>query len=209
MTARVRPARREDVPQIHRLVVELATFEREPDAVRASVPDMQVALFGEHPLAFCLVAEAELAAGSGVSPDAEPDASATLAGFALWYVTYSTWTGKHGIWLEDLYVRPEHRAGGVGRALLGELAAIGVARGYTRLEWSVLDWNVEAQQFYRRLGAHPQDDWTVWRLDDTRGGRLSAAAAAAGRVAESGGPARDQTPSPRPARGTCGDDDVD
>lgn len=107
---------------------------------------------GEHgvpPLAHCLVAEA----------------GGSVVGLALWFVTTSTWTGTHGIWLEDLYVRPEVRGSGIGQALLGELAAICTDRGYARLEWWVLDWNTSAIEFYESLGSQSMDEWTVRRLD--------------------------------------------
>jgi GNAT superfamily N-acetyltransferase len=94
------------------------------------------------------------------------DATGEAVGFALWFLNFSTWRGVHGIHLEDLYVRPAARGGGHGRALLTELARICVARGYERLEWSVLDWNRPAIGFYEALGARPQDEWTVYRLTD-------------------------------------------
>ena len=193
---RVRAARRADVAQVHGMVRELAEFEREPEAVQARVQDLDDALFGSHPQVFCHVAEPQ--AGGGVP----------LAGFALWYVTFSTWTGQHGIWLEDLYVRPEHRAGGVGRDLLTALARIGTDRGYTRMEWWVLDWNSTAHRFYRRIGARPQGDWTVWRLDDTAIADLATAPSDRVQMAESGGTGREAPRPPRPARGTPGDDDM-
>jgi GNAT superfamily N-acetyltransferase len=87
-----------------------------------------------------------------------------VAGFALWFLNFSTWDGVHGIYLEDLYVRPEHRGGGLGRALLTTLAQVCVERGYSRLQWSVLDWNVPSIGFYKSLGAVPMDEWTVFRL---------------------------------------------
>jgi GNAT superfamily N-acetyltransferase len=105
-------------------------------------------LFGDHPAVFAHVAEHEGA----------------VAGFALWFVNYSTWTGRHGIYLEDLYVSPELRGHGYGRALLAELARICVERGYGRLDWSVLDWNEPAIGFYESLGAVAMDEWTVHRM---------------------------------------------
>lgn len=87
-----------------------------------------------------------------------------VVGFALWFVNFSTWLGRHGLYLEDLYVRPSHRGSGLGRALLETLVGIAKERGYGRVEWAVLDWNEPAQGFYRTLGAEPMDDWTVWRL---------------------------------------------
>jgi ribosomal protein S18 acetylase RimI-like enzyme len=111
------------------------------------------ALFGPDAVSSCLLAENEPAAGAR-----------TVVGFALWFRTFSTWNGTASIYLEDLFVLPEERGGGHGRALLTELAVIAVERGYGRVEWSVLNWNEPAQGFYRKLGAAPQDEWTVWRL---------------------------------------------
>ncbi|RNL85590.1 GNAT family N-acetyltransferase [Halostreptopolyspora alba] len=150
----IRPAHPDDVPTIHRLVRDLAEYEREPDAMVASEADFKEALFGTHPAVF-----AHLAVHT------EGEGHQTVAGFALWFRNFSTWTGRHGVYLEDLYVRPELRGHGYGRALLTELAAICVEQGYTRLEWSVLDWNTPSIEFYRTLGARPMDGWTVYRLD--------------------------------------------
>ncbi|MFC3688735.1 GNAT family N-acetyltransferase [Aquipuribacter hungaricus] len=149
MSPTVRPARPDDIPAVHRLVRALAAYEREPDAVEASADDLVAALFAPHPLVHCLVAEHEGA----------------VVGTAVWFVSFSTWRGRHGIWLEDLVVDEAARGQGVGRALLQALAAECVRRGWTRLEWSVLDWNTPAQGFYRALGAATQDEWTTWRLD--------------------------------------------
>lgn len=153
----IRPARPDDVPVIHALVRELAEYEKEPDAVVATEQDLHTALFGPDPAVFAHVAEED--GGGGV------------VGFALWFRNYSTWTGKHGVYLEDLYVRPEARGRGHGLALLRNLARICVERGYTRLEWSVLDWNEPSIRFYEALGSRPMDEWTVRRLD---GGALAA-----------------------------------
>jgi GNAT superfamily N-acetyltransferase len=150
----IRPAIVEDLPVVLELIRELATYEREPDAVVATEEHLRVALFGPEPAVFCLVAEE--------SGDAER--SAEVVGFAIWFRTFSTWLGTHGIHLEDLFVRPTARRGGHGRALLAALAAIAVERGYGRLEWSVLDWNAPAQDFYTSLGAEPMQEWTTWRL---------------------------------------------
>lgn len=147
---RVRPAVRADVVEIDRLVRELAVYEREPDAVEAEVTDFEDALFGESPRVFCHVAEL---------------ADGTVAGIAVWYETFSTWKGRHGIWLEDLFVSPRHRGLGLGRALLATLATLCAERGYPRLEWWVLAWNTPSIAFYESLGATAQDDWTVYRLD--------------------------------------------
>ncbi len=110
-----------------------------------------------------------------------------VVGFALWFLNFSTWTGQHGIYLEDLYVRPDQRRSGLGRALLAELARVCVARGYARLEWSVLDWNSPARRFYASLGAAEMDEWTVHRL---AGPALAALAP--------GRPARAARSRPRP-----------
>ena len=144
----IRAAEPADVPVLHRLVHELAEYEREPDAVEATEDDLHRALFVEG-TASCAVA----------LHDGE------VVGFALWYVTYSTWTGRPGMWLEDLFVRPTARGTGLGRALLQELARVCVARGYGRFEWWVLDWNAPAIGFYRALGAVPQQEWTTYRVD--------------------------------------------
>jgi GNAT superfamily N-acetyltransferase len=158
---RIRRAAPGDVGAIHRLVVDLARYERASDQVTAVPADLLGALFGTQPRAFAHVAEV----------------AGEIAGFALWFQTYSTWEGRHGIWLEDLYVDPRHRGSGAGRALLAELAALCLARGYRRLEWSVLDWNEPALGFYRRLGATAMDGWTVHRIS---GPALAALAAGAG-----------------------------
>jgi GNAT superfamily N-acetyltransferase len=155
-----------DADDIERLVRELAAYEREPDAVVATAADFAAALSGEQPLVRCIVAEVD-----------EPGAGASrpvVAGMALWFVTFSTWRGRHGLWLEDLFVRPEYRRLGLGRALLARLAAIAVERRYERLEWNVLDWNAPALDFYQSLGAEALDTWTVHRLS---GASLRALAA--------------------------------
>jgi GNAT superfamily N-acetyltransferase len=151
---RVRPARPTDVPQIDALVRELADYEREPDAVTASPEDFGAAFFSPHPRVHCHVVE--VVGGEGPA----------VVGLAIWYVTFSTWRGRHGLWLEDLYVQPAFRRFGAGRALLTELASICADRGYARMEWWVLDWNEPAHRFYRGVGAEPQDGWTVWRVTD-------------------------------------------
>ncbi|WP_327236014.1 GNAT family N-acetyltransferase [Streptomyces sp. NBC_01317] len=156
----IRTATVADVPVIHTMVRELALYEKAPDEARATETQLREALFGEHPAAFAHIAE---------TPDGEP------AGFALWFLNFSTWRGVHGIHLEDLYVRPTHRGTGHGRALLTELARICVTRGYERLEWSVLDWNTPAVEFYRSLGAVSMTGWTMNRLTDDALVRLSGA----------------------------------
>lgn len=146
----IRPAQADDVATILELIKELATYEREPDAVRATEKDLRDALFTEHPKVFAYIAE--------------DDDTGEIAGLALWFTNFSTWTGTHGIYLEDLYVRPQFRNRGYGKALLAELAAIAIERGYQRVEWSALDWNEPAHRVYRSIGAAPMDDWTIWRL---------------------------------------------
>ncbi|HWG01661.1 MAG TPA: GNAT family N-acetyltransferase [Trebonia sp.] len=146
--ATVRPARPADVPAMHELIRALAEYEQALDEVTSAPADLHAALFQPHPAVFAHVAEHE----GGV------------VGCAIWFVNYSTWTGQHGLYLEDLFVTPRLRRGGVGAALLAELAAICVERGYPRLDWAVLDWNEPAQAFYRSLGAVPQDDWTLNRV---------------------------------------------
>ena len=158
----IRLAEPADVPVLLQLVRELAEYEREPDAVETTEDMLAAALFGPDAVASCHVAL---------------DGDGAVVGFALWYVTFSTWKGRPGLWLEDLFVRPAGRGSGLGKALLQTLAAVCVERGYTRFEWWVLDWNEPAQGFYRSLGARPEDEWTVWRVD---GDALRALGAAAG-----------------------------
>ncbi len=138
------------MPVLLQLVHELAVYEREPDAVEATEQMLHEALFGPDPVATCHLA---------LGDDGE------VVGFALWYVTFSTWKGLPGLWLEDLFVRPGARGRGLGKALLQELAAVCVQRGYPRFEWWVLDWNAPSIGFYRSLGAVPQDEWTTFRVD--------------------------------------------
>ena len=153
----IRPAAPADVELIFTLIRELAEYERAPDQLKGTPDLLTEALFGEHRVAEALVAER----------------SGSPLGFALFYVTFSTWECRPGLWLEDLFVPPEHRRGGVGQALLAALAATTVERGYTRLEWVALNWNEPALDFYAKLGATRLEDWVVHRLD---GSRLEAAA---------------------------------
>ncbi|PWB97261.1 GNAT family N-acetyltransferase [Salinibacterium hongtaonis] len=149
--SQIRVAAPSDVPEILRLIGELAIYEKEPDAVVTTEDDLQRALFGTSPAVFAHVIDGD-----------EPG---TLAGICIWFLTFSTWEGVHGIHLEDLFVLPEYRGRGYGKALLTNLAAICGERGYARLEWAVLDWNEPAIGFYRSLGAEPMDEWTTFRLD--------------------------------------------
>jgi GNAT superfamily N-acetyltransferase len=144
----IRSATPADVPAIHRLIRELADYERSLPEVTATEQDLRDSLFCADPALFSHVAEHE----------------GSVVGFALWFLNYSTWLGKHGIYLEDLYVSPQLRGRGLGKALLAELAGICVQRGYGRLEWWVLDWNAPAIGFYRSIGAVGMDEWTVQRL---------------------------------------------
>jgi GNAT superfamily N-acetyltransferase len=144
----IRTAAPGDVPAIHRLIRELADYERSLDQVQVTEEGLRTALFGPEPLVFAHIAEHE----------------GSVAGFALWFVNFSTWSGKHGIYLEDLYVTPGSRKSGLGRALVAELAGLCVQRGYARLEWAVLDWNTPAMAFYASIGAVPLDGWSLNRL---------------------------------------------
>jgi GNAT superfamily N-acetyltransferase len=145
----IRAARPDDVPAILALIRELAEYEREPvTTVEATEEGLRAALFGAHPAVWAHVAELD-----GV-----------VVGTAIWFVTFSTWTGRHGMHLEDFVVSEAARGTGLGVALFEELRRICVERGYPRLEWRVLDWNVEAQGFYERRGAKPIPEWISWRL---------------------------------------------
>lgn len=147
----IRPATPADIPAIHTLIRELAEYERALKEAKATEEQLNEALFGSHPAVYAHVAT---------------DSTDSVVGYAIWFLNFSTWRGVHGIYLEDLYVRPTARGDGHGKALLTELARICVERGYQRLEWSVLNWNTPAIDFYQALGAHPQDEWTVYRLTD-------------------------------------------
>ncbi len=144
----VRAADRNDVSLILAFIRELATYEKLADEVVATQEALMVTLFGPSPAAEVLIAEVD----------------GTPAGFALFFRNYSTFLGRAGIYLEDLFVRPDARGRGVGRALLARLAAIASERGCSRLEWTVLDWNTSAISFYEKLGATPRNEWTTFRL---------------------------------------------
>lgn len=149
----VREATPDDVAAILDLIHQLAVYEREPDAVHNTQELLHQHLFGPNPRVFCHVL------------DDVVDEQVQVAGIAVWFETYSTWEGVHGIWLEDLFVLPQVRGRGHGKKLLLHLADLAVARGYARYEWSVLDWNTPAIEFYQSLGAHPMNGWTTYRLD--------------------------------------------
>ncbi len=145
---RVSRATAHDVPLILQFIRELAEYERAPDEAVATVEGLTDALFGPQPQAEVLLANF----------DAEP------AGFALFFYNFSTWTGKRGIYLEDIFVRPRFRRHGIGAALFREIAALAVERDCPRLEWAVLNWNEMAINFYKKIGADAKDDWTTFRL---------------------------------------------
>jgi GNAT superfamily N-acetyltransferase len=151
----VRPVRPEDVPAVVALVRELADYEKALHEVQLTEEQLTARLFGAAPALFGHVAVAD----DGIAPG-------EVVGIALWFLNFSTWRGTHGIYLEDLYVSPQHRGTGLGKELLRTLAAICVERGYSRLEWSVLDWNTPSIEFYKAAGAVPMDEWTVFRLTD-------------------------------------------
>ena len=145
---KIRPATEADLGTIEELIRALAEYERMADEVVTTSQLLRQNLFGERPYAEVLIAEVD----------------GEAAGFALFFHNFSTFVGRPGIYLEDLFVRPEHRAKGFGKALLKRLAEIAVERGCGRMEWAVLDWNEPAIGFYKKLGARPNDDWTVYRL---------------------------------------------
>lgn len=150
----IREATPADAPAILRLVRELAEYEREPDAVKATEESFLATMFPAKgdPTVFGHVAEIDGEDGPEV------------VGIAIWFLNFSTWTGTNGIWLEDLYVTPSQRGTGLGKQLLTRLAQVCVERGYRRLEWTVLDWNEPSIAFYRSLGAVPMEEWTTNRL---------------------------------------------
>jgi GNAT superfamily N-acetyltransferase len=144
----IRPATLDDIPEILAFIRELAAYEHEPASAIATHADLLRDGWGAIPRFHCLIATWE----------GQP------AGFALYFYNYSTWKGHAGIYLEDLFVRPAFRGKGIGKALLGEVAAIAVAEGCPRLEWAVLDWNTPAIDFYNSLGAIPMSEWTTMRV---------------------------------------------
>ncbi|GAA2844621.1 GNAT family N-acetyltransferase [Paenarthrobacter ilicis] len=145
----IRPATAEDVPAVLRMIHDLAIYEKEPDAVKNTPEMLTEVLFGENPRVYATIAE---------------NAAGTVQGFALWFLNYSTWEGVHGIYLEDLYVVPDARGEGHGKALLQYLATTAVERGYARVEWSVLNWNEPSIKFYKNLGAYSMEEWSTFRL---------------------------------------------
>jgi len=146
----IRPARAEDGEILVDLVHELAIYEKLEHYARATADDFRRHLFGPRPAAEAAIAEAE----------------GTPVGFALWFSSFSTFRGQPGLYLEDIFVKPEFRGRGIGTAMLATVARLAVQRGCGRLEWSVLDWNAPSIAFYRSLDARPMDEWTVYRVDD-------------------------------------------
>lgn len=150
MPPTIRLATAADAATIHGFIVALAVYEREPDAVEVTPAVLAAQLASDRPPFECLLAEVD----------------GTAVGCALFFQIYSTWRGRIGLHLEDLFVLPEHRRRGLGTALLARLAALALARGCARLEWAVLDWNLPAIEFYRASGAEPLGEWTTWRVSD-------------------------------------------
>lgn len=156
----IRAASREDVPLILQFVRELAEYEKAPHDVVATEELLHESLFGGDPAAECALAFWEGAP----------------AGFAVYFYNFSTWTGRRSLYLEDLFVRDHLRSNGIGKELLRHLAKFAMAKGCTRMEWSVLDWNASAIEFYKSLGAIAMDEWTVYRLDQNAMEQLVVAA---------------------------------
>ncbi|MFD2167171.1 GNAT family N-acetyltransferase [Thalassotalea euphylliae] len=148
MSLHIRSANREDAPLIHRFIVELAIYEKAEHEVKAMVDDIADSIFSHESATQALICEF----------DNEP------IGFAVYFFNYSTWLGRHGLFLEDLYVTPSQRGIGAGKAILKHLAQIAVSKNCGRFEWNVLDWNTPAIKFYQSIGATPQDEWVGYRL---------------------------------------------
>jgi len=145
---KIRPARQEEVGIVLQLIHDLAVYEKAPNEVEATEKELLETIFTSDPKVFCDLVEVD----------------GEIAGMAIWFLNYSTWQGKHGIYLEDLFIKPEFRGRGYGKALLKHLAKICDEKGYGRFQWWVLDWNSPAIEFYRSLGAVAMDEWTVYRV---------------------------------------------
>lgn len=145
---KIRPARQEEVGIVLQLIHDLAVYEKAPNEVEATEKELLETIFSSDPKVFCDLVEVD----------------GEIAGMAIWFLNYSTWQGKHGIYLEDLFIKPEYRGRGYGKALLKHLAKICDDKGYGRFQWWVLDWNSPAIEFYRSLGAVAMDEWTVYRV---------------------------------------------
>ncbi len=153
----IRPATVEDTDEILAMIYELALYEKAPDEAKATREQIIDSFFSADPKVFCEIVEAD----------------GEIAGLAIWFLNYSTWQGKHGIYLEDLFIRPQFRGRGFGKALLKHLAAICQERGYGRFQWWVLDWNEPSIEFYKALGAVAMDEWTVYRVSEAALTRLA------------------------------------
>lgn len=158
MSVTIRPARPGDEAAILAMVVALAVYEREPDAVKATESSLRATLFGDNPQVFAHLAERH----------------GEVVGLALWFLTYSTWTGAPSLYLEDLFVAEAARGSSTGRALLSTLAREARARGCARMDWAVLDWNETAKAFYSHIGAHRSAGWEPWRIEGEALERLAA-----------------------------------
>lgn len=158
----IRPAAIADTDEILALIYELALYEKAPDEAKATREQIIESFFSDDPKVFCDLVEVDGA----------------IAGCAIWFLNYSTWQGKHGIYLEDLFIRPQYRARGYGKAMLQHLAAICAQRGYGRFQWWVLDWNTPSIEFYKSLGAVAMDEWTVYRVSEAALTQLANAAPA-------------------------------
>ena len=144
---KIRPAKTQEVGEVLQLIKDLATYEKAPEQVEARLEDLLNTIFASDPRVFCDLVEVD----------------GQIAGMAIWFLNYSTWQAKHGIYLEDLFIKPEYRGRGYGKALLKHLAKICDEKGYGRLQWWVLDWNSPAIEFYKSFGAEAMDEWTVYR----------------------------------------------
>ncbi len=145
---KIRPARQEEVGVVLQLIHDLAVYEKAPNEVEATEKELLETIFSSDPKVFCDLVEVD----------------GEIAGMAIWFLNYSTWQGKYGIYLEDLFIKPEFRGRGYGKALLKHLAKVCDEKGYGRFQWWVLDWNSPAIEFYRSLGAVAMDEWTVYRV---------------------------------------------
>ena len=154
----IRLARKEDTPRIQALIKDLALYEKAPLEAKATLEQINESLFSDNPHAHCHVVEVD----------------GNVVGISIWFLNYSTWLGKPGIYLEDLYIDPAYRGKGFGLALLKELAKICIERDYERLQWWVLDWNEPSIEFYKSLGAEAMDEWTVYRVSGDALKKLAA-----------------------------------
>jgi len=145
---KIRPAQQDEVGIVLQLIHDLALYEKAPNEVEATEKELLGTIFVDNARVFCDVVEV----------------NGEIAGMAIWFLNYSTWQGKHGIYLEDLFIKPEFRGKGYGKALLQHLAKVCDERGYGRFQWWVLDWNSPAIEFYKSLGAVAMDEWTVYRV---------------------------------------------